>query len=417
MTTYIITPPTSLQAHIQLPASKSISNRALMIHALSEGDILPQNLSDCDDTAVMIRALRDMPAEIDIKAAGTAMRFMTAYLACTSGTHTITGTERMKQRPIRILVNALRYLGADIQYLGEEGFPPLLINGKKIEGGHLDIPGNVSSQYISALLMIGPTLQKGLELRMTGEIASRSYIDLTLCTIREFGGIADWTDIDTLTVTPSPYKCCPYRIENDWSASSYWYEMMALSSDANAQIALEGLMDGSRQGDSVVKYIFSLLGVKTQFTNTDDRKPTTVKLKRQRCMLPRLDYDFINSPDLAQTLVTTCCGMGIPFRFTGLSSLKIKETDRIVALKIELRKLGFLLTDENDDTLIWTGERCEPTGESIDTYEDHRMAMALAPMAMKTGRLEINHPEVVSKSYPHFWDDLKRAGFNINVKQ
>ena len=417
MTTYIITPPTGLQAHIQLPASKSISNRALIIHALSGGDILPCNLSDCDDTAVMIHALRDMPAEIDIKAAGTAMRFMTAYLACTGGTHTLTGTERMKKRPIRILVNALRYLGADIQYLGEEGFPPLLINGKTIEGGHLDIPGNVSSQYISALLMIGPILQKGLELRMTGEIASRSYIDLTLCTMREFGGIADWTDIDTITVKPSAYKSCPYLIENDWSASSYWYEMMALSADDNAQIALEGLMDGSRQGDSVVKYIFSLLGVKTQFANTEDGKPTTVKLKRQRCMLPRLDYDFINSPDLAQTLVTTCCGMGIPFRFTGLASLKIKETDRIVALKTELRKLGFLLTDENDDTLIWTGERCEPTGEAIDTHEDHRMAMALAPMAMKTGRLEINHPEVVSKSYPHFWDDLKRAGFNINVKE
>lgn len=417
MTTYIITPPTGLQAHIQLPASKSISNRALIIHALSGGDIVPRNLSDCDDTAVMIHALRDMPAEIDIKAAGTAMRFMTAYLACTGGTHTLTGTERMKKRPIRILVNALRYLGADIQYLGEEGFPPLLINGKTIEGGHLDMPGNVSSQYISALLMIGPILQKGLELRMTGEIASRSYIDLTLCTMREFGGIADWTDIDTITVKPSAYKSCPYLIENDWSASSYWYEMMALSADNNAQIALEGLMDGSRQGDSVVKYIFSLLGVKTQFANTEDGKPTTVKLKRQRCMLPRLDYDFINSPDLAQTLVTTCCGMGIPFRFTGLASLKIKETDRIVALKTELRKLGFLLTDENDDTLIWTGERCEPTGEPIDTYEDHRMAMALAPMAMKTGRLEINHPEVVSKSYPHFWDDLKRAGFNINVKE
>ena len=417
MTTYIITPPTGLQAHIQLPASKSISNRALIIHALSGGNIVPHNLSDCDDTAVMIHALRDMPTEIDIKAAGTAMRFMTAYLACTGGTHTLTGTERMKKRPIRILVNALRYLGADIQYLGEEGFPPLLINGKTIEGGHLDMPGNVSSQYISALLMIGPILQKGLELRMTGEIASRSYIDLTLCTMREFGGIADWTDIDTITVKPSAYKSCPYLIENDWSASSYWYEMMALSADNNAQIALEGLMDGSRQGDSVVKYIFSLLGVKTQFANTEDGKPTTVRLKRQRCMLPRLDYDFINSPDLAQTLVTTCCGMGIPFRFTGLASLKIKETDRIVALKTELRKLGFLLTDENDDTLIWTGERCEPTGEAIDTHEDHRMAMALAPMAMKTGRLEINHPEVVSKSYPHFWDDLKRAGFNINVKE
>ena len=416
MTTYTITPPTKLQAHIQLPASKSISNRALIIHALSGGDILPQNLSDCDDTEVMIRALRDMPAEIDIKAAGTAMRFLTAYLSCTAGTHAITGTNRMKQRPIRILVNALHYLGADIQYLGEEGFPPLLINGKQIEGGHLDIPGNVSSQYISALLMIGPVLQKGLELRMTGEIVSRPYIDLTLCTMREFGAVADWSDIDTITVSPSAYKSRPYLIENDWSASSYWYEMMALSADDNAQIALEGLMDGSKQGDSVVKYIFSLLGVKTQFASTDACKLTTVRLKRHRCMLPRLDYDFVNSPDLTQTLVVTCCGMGIPFRFTGLASLKIKETDRVVALKTELRKLGFILTDENDDTLVWTGERCVPTGEAINTYEDHRMAMALAPMAMKLGSIRINHPEVVSKSYPHFWDDLKRVGFDINEK-
>ena len=413
MTTYTIRPPASLRANIQLPASKSISNRALIIHALSGGGILPRNLSDCDDTEVMIRALHDMPAEIDIKAAGTAMRFMAAYLSCTPGTHVITGTNRMKQRPIRTLVNALRYLGGDIRYLEEEGFPPLQINGKTLEGGRLEIPGNVSSQYISALLMIGPTLQKGLELRMTGEIVSRPYIDLTLCTMRDFGAVADWSDIDTITVKPSAYKSRPYLIENDWSASSYWYEMMALTPDNNAEIALEGLMDGSRQGDSVVKYIFSLLGVKTQFASTDCCKPTTVRLKRHRCMLPKLDYDFVNSPDLAQTLVTTCCGMGIPFHFTGLASLKIKETDRIVALKTELRKLGFVLTDVNGDTLTWDGRRCEPTGEAVETYEDHRMAMALAPMAMKLGSIRINHPEVVSKSYPRFWDDLKRAGFGI----
>ncbi|HEY9543742.1 3-phosphoshikimate 1-carboxyvinyltransferase [Prevotella sp.] len=411
--TYRITPPRRLKAHIQLPASKSISNRALMIHALSTDSVLPDNLSDCDDTEVMVRALRDMPAEIDIKAAGTAMRFMTAYLCVTPGEYVLTGTERMKQRPIRILVNALRYLGADITYMGEDGFPPLRIRGRQIAGGHLEIPGSVSSQYISALLLIGPVLRDGLTLRMTGEIVSRPYIDLTLCTMREFGARADWTDVDTITVRPSTYIGKPYMIENDWSASSYWYEMMAFTADSEAETLLEGLMDGSRQGDSVVKYIFSLLGVKTQFASTEAGVPTTVKLKCHPSMLPRLDYDFVNSPDLAQTLVVTCCGMGIPFRFTGLASLRIKETDRIAALKRELGKMGFVLTDEGDDVFVWTGERCEPTGEAIDTYEDHRMAMALAPMAIKLGHVDMNHPEVVSKSYPHFWDDLRKAGFTV----
>lgn len=413
MITYRITPPGRLKAHIKLPASKSISNRALMIHALSTDSVLPDNLSDCDDTEVMVRALRDMPAEIDIKAAGTAMRFMTAYLCVTPGEYVLTGTERMKQRPIRILVNALRYLGADICYMEEDGFPPLRIRGRQIAGGHLEIPGSVSSQYISALLLIGPVLRDGLTLRMTGEIVSRPYIDLTLCTMREFGARADWTDVDTITVRPSTYIGKPYIIENDWSASSYWYEMMAFTADSEAEILLEGLMDGSRQGDSVVKYIFSLLGVKTQFASTEAGIPTSVKLKCHPSMLPRLDYDFVNSPDLAQTLVVTCCGMGIPFRFTGLASLRIKETDRIAALKRELGKMGFVLTDEGDDVLAWTGERCEPTGEAIDTYEDHRMAMALAPMAIKLGHVDMNHPEVVSKSYPHFWDDLRKAGFTV----
>lgn len=413
MITYRITPPGRLKAHIQLPASKSISNRALMIHALSTDSVLPDNLSDCDDTEVMVRALRDMPAEIDIKAAGTAMRFMTAYLCVTPGEYVLTGTERMKQRPIRILVNALRYLGADITYMEEDGFPPLRIRGRQIAGGHLEIPGSVSSQYISALLLIGPVLRDGLTLRMTGEIVSRPYIDLTLCTMREFGARADWTDVDTITVRPSTYIGKPYIIENDWSASSYWYEMMAFTADSEAETLLEGLMDGSRQGDSVVKYIFSLLGVKTQFASTEAGVPTAVKLKCHPSMLPRLDYDFVNSPDLAQTLVVTCCGMGIPFRFTGLASLRIKETDRIAALKRELGKMGFVLTDEGDDVLVWTGERCEPTGEAVDTYEDHRMAMALAPMAIKLGHVDMNHPEVVSKSYPHFWDDLRKAGFTV----
>ena len=410
---YKITAPERIQATINLPASKSISNRVLMIHALAGGDTLPDNLSDCDDTEVIIRALAAMPYEIDIKAAGTAMRFMTAYLSVTEGKHLLTGTDRMKRRPIAPLVNALRYLGADIRYAGETGFPPLIINGKTLEGGRLEVPGNISSQYISALLMIGPALKEGLELHLTGESISRPYIDLTLWPMQEFGAEAEWTDMDIITVRPQVYKSHPYLIENDWSASSYWYEMLALQGASGSSIKLKGLTDGSKQGDSVVKYLFSLLGVKTTFDNKEEGQPTTVTLTRHRCLLPRLDYDFTGSPDLAQTFVVTCALLDIPFTFTGLASLKIKETDRIEALKAEMKKLGYLIKDENNNTLRWEGERCTPSLQPIDTYEDHRMALAFAPAACRFPGLRINNPGVVSKSYPHYWDDLRKAGFNI----
>jgi len=411
--TYILTAPSHLDTTIKLPASKSISNRALIIHALTRGSQVPDNLSDCDDTEVIINALRNNPEVIDIKAAGTAMRFMTAYLSVTDGEHTLTGTERMKHRPISILVEALRYLGADIQYEGEEGYPPLRIKGKTLEGGRLEIPGNISSQYISALLLIGPILEKGLELKMTGDIISRPYIDLTLCTMREFGADAEWSDVDTVSVKPQPYQERPYLIENDWSAASYWYELLALCGDMESTIRLEGLMDGSKQGDSIARYIFSLLGVKTQFENKEQGKPTIITLRKQRCTLPRIDYDFINCPDLAQTFVVCCCLMEIPFRFKGLSTLRIKETDRIEALKNELYKLGYIIKEEDGHILYWDGEKVEPSLAPIDTYEDHRMAMAFAPAAFKFPGLKINHPEVVSKSYPLFWDDLKKAHFVI----
>ena len=371
---YIITAPQHIDADIVLPASKSISNRALVISALAGGNKLPQNLSDCDDTRVITRALANNPYEIDIMAAGTAMRFMTAYLCTQEGEHVITGTERMRHRPIGILVDALRYLGADIEYVGEEGYPPLKIKGKTLEGGRLEMPGNVSSQYISALLMIGPSLKNGIELHLKDEIVSRPYIDLTLWTMTEYGADVEWTD---------------------------------------SEVKLEGLMDGSKQGDSVARYISSILGVKTAFATRKENTPTTVTLSRHMRTLPRLDYDFINSPDLAQTYVAACCAMNLPFHFTGLASLKIKETDRIEALKAELRKLGFVVKDQNNSELIWDGERCEPTGEAIDTYEDHRMAMAFAPLAIKLGKIEINNPQVVTKSYPAYWDDLKKAGFEI----
>ena len=410
---YIIHAPQHINATIQLPPSKSISNRALIIHALSQGQILPDNLSDCDDTIVMLKTLAQMPEVIDIKAAGTAMRFMTAFLSVTRGEHVLTGTERMKLRPIGVLVEALRYLGAEITYEGEEGYPPLRIKGRPIEGGHLEVPGNISSQFISALLMIGPVLQKGLELKLTDQIISRPYIELTLWTMREFGAIAEWTDVDTITVEPKPYAQRHYLIENDWTASSYWYEILALRADPDSSLQLAGLMDGSKQGDSVVRYIFSLLGLKTVFKDKMQGVPTEVSLRCNPCTLSRLDYDFINSPDLAQTLIACCVGMDIPFRLTGLRSLKIKETDRMIAMRNELRKLGFVLHDQDDDILIWDGERCEATMEPIDTYEDHRMAMAFSPLAIRFPGLRINDPHVVTKSYPNFWNDLRAAGFSI----
>ena len=417
MEQYRLTAPRQLNQTICLPASKSISNRALIIYALSGGSQMPQNLSDCDDTEVIIHALRFMPTEIDIKAAGTAMRFMTAYLSVMKGTHTLTGTERMKHRPIGILVNALKALGADIKYAGTDGYPPLQITGKTLKGGLLSIPGNVSSQYISALLMIGPMLKNGLTLQLTGDIISRPYIDLTLWTMGEFGADAEWTSADTITVKPKPYQNREYFIENDWSGASYWYEMVALSSNQDSEVKLTGLMDGSKQGDSVTRYIFSLLGVKTTFETKKEGVPQTITLKQSGRCVSRLDYDFVNSPDLAQTFVVTCAAKGIPFHFKGLSTLKIKETDRIEALKKEMRKLGYVLHDVNDSELYWDGERCEPSmEEGIDTYDDHRMALAFAPYALVAEGLKINNPHVVTKSYPHYWEDLKQAGFKIEMK-
>lgn len=444
-----ITAPSELRATPQLPASKSISNRALVISALacrSDADChgmlydaarLPENLSDCDDTKTMLQALAMLDGRsgkadvvIDIGAAGTAMRFLTALLATSEGSFLLTGTERMKRRPIGILVEALQQLGADIRYEGEEGFPPLRISGRQLDGGIVEMQGSVSSQYISALLMLAPVLHNGLELRLKGDIVSRPYIDLTLWMMREFGADAGWTSGNVITVRPSGYQHRPYLIENDWSAASYWYEMMALTADEDAEIRLPGLHDSSKQGDAAVRYIFSMLGVKTEVREergtrseeggrrSEERGARSVEgevvLRKSERVAPRLDYDFVNSPDLVQTVVVTCAAKGIPFHFRGLQSLRIKETDRIDALVRELRKTGFVLRVENADELVWDGERCEPSLEPIDTYEDHRMALSFAPLALRFPQISIRHPQVVTKSYPHFWDSLRSAQFIVS---
>lgn len=411
-----ISAPKYIDSVITLPASKSISNRALIINALAGSNNVPENLSCCDDTDVTVAALRDMPYEIDIKACGTAMRFLTAYLSSTPcGEHIITGTERMKHRPIGLLVDAMRSLGADITYLEEEGFPPLKIVGRNLEGGHISVPGHISSQFISALLMVGPVFANGLTIHLTSEVISRPYIDLTVCTMQEFGAEVEWVDAATIAIKPKPYKAVPFIIENDWSAASYWYEILALQervADAEhegmGKVVLPGLLDGSRQGDSSIRYIFSMLGIKTRF---EDNAAILTPHKR---MLPRLDIDFVNHPDLAQTAVVATALMNIPFRFTGLMSLRIKETDRIAALKTEIAKLGYVLDDSQEGVLSWDGTKCEPMAEPvIDTYEDHRMAMAFAPACIMFPGLKIDNPGVVSKSYPNFWNDLKKVGFQI----
>lgn len=464
---YKILSPGSVNSSIVLPSSKSISNRALAIGALAGSIASITNLSDCDDTEVMQRWLTERPSTVDVGAAGTSMRFSTALLAVGQGEHVITGSERMKNRPIKILVDALRRLGADISYVEKEGYPPLRIVGKGgLSYGSVSLPGNVSSQYISALMMIGPYLKDGLILTLTDKVISRPYIEMTMSLMRQFGAKVYWdcssdesngtvdeychsnntvdepchsngtvdefchsngtvdeslesnsagdksTESNVIIVEPGRYAVKSFNVESDWSAASYWYEMVALSSEGDARVLLPGLYEDSLQGDSKGREVFSLLGVKTEYTKDG------VLLSKKTREVDTLEYDFVQMPDLAQTFVVTCCMMGVPFHFTGLESLKIKETDRIVALKNEMAKLGFDLEDRNDSELLWDRRRRALTAEeydsvAIDTYEDHRMAMAFAPVALVNGSIRINNPHVVSKSYPRYWDNLLAAGFQL----
>ena len=416
--------PEKLVASIALPASKSVSNRALLLQALCPVKRYAiDNLAVCDDTDHMLQGVEAKRAGaqlIDIGATGTAMRFLTAYLAITEGETVITGSERMQQRPIGTLVEALRELGADITYMNREGYPPLCIRGKKLQGGALEIEAGISSQYISALLMIAPCLADGLTLHLKGNIASRTYIELTLDLMRKYGAVAEWTDEQTIRVDAGAYEDIPLTVEADWSAASYWYELAAVAAHLghDVDITLPALTLDSRQGDRVVAQLFEPLGVKTRATIdkvcASERESSLLEFSQQA--QPKLDsiavnsqfeWDFTHCPDIAQTLAVTCCLLGIPYVFKGIHSLRIKETDRVAALIAELRKLGFVLRAEGDERLVWDGERCEPDEHPvIATYDDHRMAMAFAPAALCYKNLTIEHPEVVTKSYPGFWEEI-----------
>lgn len=404
---YRILPPEGfLEARLSLPLSKSMSNRALIINALTPGARPLEEVAVCDDTDAMRNALASQEAkEINIGAAGTTMRFLTAYFAAKEGSDLLLdGSERMRHRPIKVLVEALRTLGADIEYAGEEGFPPLRIRGRRLAGGELKLDSSVSSQYISALLMIAPTMKEGLKLTFLGETVSRPYILMTLKMMEDAGIESDYFD-DVVTIKPQTYKPFDFKIEGDWSAAAAWYEIDAISSGA---VTIDNLARESCQGDRKLADIFERLGVTTEWEGEDGGSDLIPSPDQDA----RLKVDFSDTPDLAQYVIVTCVMLGIPFRFTGLSTLVIKETDRVSALTAELAKIGVMLQPESRDVVAWEGQRRPIDALPVfDTYDDHRMAMCLAPISIFLPGIIIKDVEVVAKSYPEFWDEMRNAGF------
>ncbi len=394
-----------VKGKITIPSSKSISNRVLIINALSNSFAPVYNLSDCDDTRSMLKVLNSNANCFDIGHAGTTMRFLTAYLSRIIGKWEITGSERMLQRPIGVLVDALNHLGAQIEYIEKEGYPPLRILGSNLTGNEVTLKGNTSSQFISALLLIAPYLPEGLTMRLVGEVVSVSYIDLTLSIMGDFG-IKSYFKDNVIRVERGNYGVMPYTVESDWSGVSYLYEILALSD--GGEIKLEGLKKNSYQGDAAQVGVWEKLGVKTVY----NKRGMFIKYTGEK--VKRLEQDFNNMPDLAQTFAVVCAGLGIPFYFTGLETLKIKETDRISALIAELGKLGYGLYEPQEGALAWDGGFSEVNENiEIETYKDHRMALAFAPLAMKLGEIKILNPDVVNKSYPEYWEDLKSLGFTV----
>ena len=385
-----------------LPASKSISNRALVINALSDNGSVLHNLSDANDTQLMLRLVNSPEQTIDVEDAGTTMRFLTAFFTVTGKDKIITGTHRMKERPIGLLVDALRTLGGEIKYLENDGFPPIRTTGFQGQSKDaLEIRGDVSSQYISALMMIAPVLPKGLNIRLTGKIGSRPYIEMTASLMRQFGASVDFTG-DTIRVEPKPYTSSTLTVESDWSAVSYWFAFAALADQA--EIFLPRLHADSLQGDSVVVGIMENLGVKAVSEN-GLLKLTKTSVKKE------VHQDFTHCPDLAQTVAVVCAAKGIRGVFTGLESLRIKETDRIAALQNEMAKFGASLIEESSRWTIIPSDKL-PSSASFQTYKDHRMAMAFAPLATLMD-VEIENPDVVRKSYPKFWNDMESFGFPV----
>ncbi|MCX2574961.1 3-phosphoshikimate 1-carboxyvinyltransferase [Pedobacter sandarakinus] len=410
----------NIQTEIQLTGSKSECNRALIISAISKKTVQVENLSNAADTVTLNGILNTLEDEleveiqesktVDVGPAGTAMRFLSAYLSAKNGNFLLTGTERMKQRPIGILAEALKSLGADISYAGNDGFPPLNIIGPLHQTtASVKIKGDVSSQYISALLMIAPILPQGLVLEIEGELTSKPYVDMTLDMLAEVGISHSWVN-NVITIKPQPFKPATLVVEPDWSAASYWYSIAALADEA--EISLPALKDKSLQGDSQIQKIMKIFGIATT------KNETGIEISNLGLHFESNQVlDLKTCPDLAQTIIVIAAALGKNMAFTGLETLKIKETDRIAALQNELAKIGVTLTEDNQVYTLNTDELHFPERVKIATYEDHRMAMAFAPLALLIDEVEIEDMQVVEKSYPYFWEDLKKAGFTVEEHQ
>jgi len=395
-----------VRATIPLSSSKSESNRALIIQALSGNKIHLANLAEARDTQTMIKLLNSKDEVLDVLDAGTTMRFLTAFCTVTNRACVLTGTERMQQRPIKILVDALRTLGGEIEYTEAEGFPPIRIKGFVQKTNEVTVKGDVSSQYISALLMVAPVLPKGLKLTLMGEVASRPYIEMTLELMKHFGIKYTW-HWNEIVIEHQPYKPSIYAIESDWSGASYWYSIAALAQEA--EITLLGLRKESLQGDSVIVKLMEQFGVMT------DSVEGGLILRRKPVVEKEFEFDFTHCPDIAQTIAVVCAARGIPARLSGLRSLRIKETDRIAALQNELGLLGVEVIVEGDDSMIIPRSKISFQHPRVHTYDDHRMAMAFAPLGLLHEVL-IEEPRVVNKSYPSFWRHLEVAGFDLALR-
>ncbi|MDF0715671.1 3-phosphoshikimate 1-carboxyvinyltransferase [Muricauda sp. 334s03] len=394
-----------IQNAIAITGSKSETNRSLLLQALFP-NIKIENLSNSDDGEVMQKGLAKSTGEVDIHHAGTAMRFLTGYFASQEGKQVIlTGSQRMQERPIKVLVEALQSLGADIQYEKEAGYPPLKISGKKLEKSKVPLPANISSQYISALLLIAPSLENGLELELIGKITSVPYIKMTLALLEQLGV---QTSFEGNSIKVSPKKAVgdtTLVVESDWSSASYFYSIVAMC-EIGAEIQLSSYKQSSLQGDSILAEIYKDFGVETTFANN-----TILLEKISEVSSNHLEYDLSNAPDIAQTIAVSCLGMGIGCHLTGLHTLPIKETDRLAALQTELGKFGATV-DIDSESLTLQPQSTLKSEVAVDTYNDHRMAMAFGPLALKADFV-VNDAEVVSKSYPDFWKDLKTLGFGI----
>ncbi|MBP9882309.1 MAG: hypothetical protein KBF32_02825 [Chitinophagales bacterium] len=391
-----------ISGRIHLSGSKSISNRVLIMEALMGKTVQKQNLSDSNDTNLLTSLLSATGNEFDAHDAGTAFRFLTAYLAIKEGTWILTGSERMKQRPIGDLVDPLRLLGARIEYLGREGFPPLKITGSSMTGGHVKVQAGISSQFASALLMIAPGMRDGLTLELTGEVVSEPYIDMTLSLMKHFG-VQHTRSAASIHIAPQSYQPKDIFIESDWSAASYYYEMAAFSDELD--LTLAGLLQHSFQGDAKIASFMESFGVATSYSGQE------IKLSK---ITPSaaLRFHLKDQPDLAPAMFVTSGGLSVPARFTGLEHLQYKESDREAALRSELLKCGITIGREGEAITI--DGQFRPVSTSFSTYLDHRMAMAFAPLAILCGSVNIENPAVVKKSYPKYWDDIKSLGFAIS---